>query len=59
MPAFSRKRGNKWRVMENKAHPKLVRNNSGTPVDGGGHSTKMKADAQARAINASQNKGSK
>ena len=49
MPARVRKQGNKWRVVEPSG--RLVRNNSGKPVDGGGHESKTKAERQARAIN--------
>lgn len=54
MPAFVRKRGNKFRVMENKGGKTVVvKNRSGTAVDGGGHSSRKAAERQARAINAS------
>lgn len=49
MPATVQKRGSKWRVVE--PGGSLVRR-GGTPVDGGGHGSKAKAAAQARAINA-------
>lgn len=48
MPARAIKRGGKWRVVEPSG--KLVKRN-GSPVDGGGHESKEKAQAQARAIN--------
>jgi len=48
MPAKVRKQGSKYRVVEPSG--RLVRR-SGTPVDGGGHRTKTKAQNQARAIN--------
>lgn len=49
MPAKVVKRGKKYRVVE--PDGSLVRR-GGAPVDGGGHATKAKAAAQARAINA-------
>lgn len=48
MPARVRKRGGKFRVVE--PNGRLVKR-GGTPVDGGGHRTKRKAQRQARAIN--------
>lgn len=52
MPAKVQKRGGKYRVIE--PGGKLVTNASGNPVDGGGHSTQERAQAQASAINISQ-----
>jgi hypothetical protein len=49
MPAKVSKRGGKYRVVEPSG--KVVRNRAGTAVDGGGHRSKAKAQAQARAIN--------
>ncbi len=49
MPAKVEKRGQKYRVVE-AATGKVVKR-SGSAVDGGGHSTKAQAAAQARAIN--------
>ncbi len=49
MPAKVEKRGDKFRVVEPSG--RLVRSNKGTPVDGGGHGSKAKAERQARAIN--------
>lgn len=49
MPASIKKRGKKFRVVEPSG--KLVRNRAGTPVDGGGHSSKKRALSQASAIN--------
>lgn len=49
MPAKVIKRGDKYRVVEPSG--KLVKRN-GKPVDGGGHTSKAKAQKQARAINA-------
>jgi hypothetical protein len=50
MPAKVVKRGPKYRVVEPSG--RVVKNKAGTAVDGGGHKTKAKALAQARAINA-------
>ena len=50
MPATIKKMGSKWRVVE--PGGTLVRNNAGTPVDGGGHISKADAQKQANAINA-------
>jgi len=50
MPAKVRKRDDEFRVVEPSG--RLVRKESGTPVDGGGHKSRDKAQAQARAINA-------
>ena len=55
MPAVAKydSRTEMWRVKE--AHSnRLVRNAAGTPVDGGGHGSYARANAQARAINARQ-----
>lgn len=52
MPASVKKVGQKYRVVE--PGGKLVRNNAGTPIDGGGHKTEAKASAQARAVNATK-----
>lgn len=49
MPATVAKKGKKYRVVEKDGS--LVRR-GGSPVDGGGHATRAKAAAQARAINA-------
>jgi hypothetical protein len=49
MPAIVAKRGGKWRVVE-KGTGKLVTKNN-KAVDGGGHSSKKAAQAQATAIN--------
>lgn len=50
MPAKVVKRGQKFRVVEPSGN--LVRNESGTPVDGGGHNSRGAAQRQANAINA-------
>ena len=52
MPAQVMKLNNKYRVVE--PNGTIVKNAKGGPVDGGGHSTRAKAQAQASAINASQ-----
>lgn len=52
MPVTTKRRGNKTRVIE-KATGRIARNKAGTPVDGGGHSSKAEAQSQARAINRS------
>jgi hypothetical protein len=52
MPATVKKRGSKWRVVEAESG-NLVRQD-GSPVDGGGHSSKKKAQQQAQAINANR-----
>jgi hypothetical protein len=49
MPATIKYQKNKWRVVEKDGE--LVKNKDGTPVDGGGHRSGVKAKAQARAIN--------
>lgn len=55
MPAQVEKRGDKYRVVEKKGkRTVLVRNDAGTPVDGGGMKSKAKATQQAQAINISQ-----
>jgi hypothetical protein len=50
MPAKVVKRGRKYRVVEARTG-KVVKNKAGTAVDGGGHRTRSRASAQARAIN--------
>jgi len=52
MPASVKYLNKKWRVVE--ANGSLVRNKAGTPVDGGGHSSKQEAINQMLAINISQ-----
>jgi hypothetical protein len=52
MPAKIEKRGNKFRVVEDKGgRSVLVRGKTGAPVDGGGHNTRGEAIRQASAIN--------
>ena len=46
-----KKIGNKFRVVEKGGN--IATNRAGTAVDGGGHVTKVKAQAQAAAINSS------
>lgn len=53
MPACAEKMGDKWRVVECGTR-RVVRNASGTPVDGSGHGSKDAARKQAAAINATQ-----
>lgn len=53
MPVTVAKRGTKFRVVEGRGG-KIVKNRAGTAVDGGGHSSKARASAQARAINANR-----
>lgn len=55
MPVKAVKMGNKYRVVEAKSG-RIATNKAGTPVDGGGHKTKTKAQAQASAINTKENK---
>lgn len=50
MPAKVQKRGDRFRVVEAEDNELVKRN--GKPVDGGGHKSREKARAQARAINA-------
>ena len=52
MPVCVGKRGKIWRIIEC-ATGKIVKNKSGTAVDGNGHKSKDEALAQARAINIS------
>ena len=51
MPATVSKRGEKWRVVEADSGV-IVKNAKGTAVDGGGHESKYRAIAQARAVSA-------
>jgi len=53
VPVCVEKRGEKWRVVECSSR-KIVKNTSGTAVDGGGHDSPSKAKSQARAVNASK-----
>ena len=54
MPNHVRKIGKKYRVVD--PNGKLTKNKAGTPVDGGGHASKERAQRQATAINISQSK---
>ena len=51
MPVKVVKRGKRWRVVE--GNGKIATTSQGNARDGGGHTSKAGADAQARAINAS------
>lgn len=50
MPVTVDRRGQNWRVIDDDGQ--IAENESGTPLDGGGHGTKEEAKAQARAVNA-------
>lgn len=50
MPVKAAKRGDKWRVVEAKSG-KIAKSKRGNARDSGGHGSKSKAQAQARAIN--------
>jgi len=52
MPVCIAKRGKVWRCIECSTG-KIVRNNKGTPVDGGGYKLEKTAKAQQTAINIS------
>jgi len=52
MPAKVRKRGDKYRVVEERDNRTVLVRRKGTPIDGGGHASKSKAVRQARAVNA-------
>ncbi len=54
MPVKVKREGRKFRVIE-ASSGRLAKNAEGGEVDGGGHATQAKAEAQARAINASLN----
>jgi hypothetical protein len=58
MPVCIEKRGNKWRVV-NCGDRSIEMNKGGTPLDGGGHTTKAEAQRQARAVNASLSRSGK
>ena len=51
MPVKVKKIGGKFRIVENKTDG-ISTNKGGTAVDGGGHSSRERAMAQAAAINA-------
>lgn len=50
MPVKAVKRGGKYRVIEADTG-RIAKHKSGTPVDGGGHKTREKAERQSKAIN--------
>lgn len=52
MPVKVKKVGKKYRVVDADTGG-ITRNKGGTAADGGGHDNKDRAEAQARAINAS------
>lgn len=52
MPVKVYKRRGKYRVVE-AANGRIAKTRKGNARDGGGHRSKSKAEAQARAINAS------
>lgn len=56
MPCYVLRMGGKWRVVHKvDGRPvafEFAKNGSGTPADGGGHDSRVKAQEQARAINA-------
>ena len=49
MPVHTEKKGDKWRILD--PDDSVIKNNSGTAVDGGGHDAKSRAISQAQAIN--------
>lgn len=55
MPNKVAKRNGKFRVIEGDTG-RIVKNKSGTAIDGGGFSSKDKAQKQASAVNISQAK---
>lgn len=57
MPVRPEKRGNRWRIVE--PDGSLATTDNGKPRDGGGHKSKGKALAQARAINQAVKDGDK
>jgi len=58
MPVTVKRVGKAWRIVE-AATGKIVTNRAGTAVDGKGHSTKIAAGQQAKAINASLHRAGK
>jgi len=58
MPVSVRKSGKLWRVVESSTGA-ITKSSNGKAKDGGGHSSKAKASAQARAINAGLKKAGK
>lgn len=57
MPVHCEKRGSKYRIVESGGN--IAKNKSGTPLDGGGHSSDKGCKRQARAINMSLHKKGK
>ena len=53
MPVITRFIKDKYRVVESETG-KIAKNKAGTALDGGGHTLRKDAQAQARAINASK-----
>jgi len=51
MPVKVKKIGSKFRVVEGDGS--IATNRAGTPIDGGGHSTRTKAIMQVGAVNSS------
>jgi hypothetical protein len=58
VPVTVKREGKKFRVVE-ASTGNIANNASGTPADGGGHTSKPQADKQARAIKASLKKRGK
>lgn len=58
MPVVVSKINGRWRVTEGDLKT-IATNRAGTALDGGGHDSKEKAAAQARAVNASLKKEGK
>lgn len=54
MPVHVEKRGDKWRIIG--PDGKIEKTSKGHDRDGGGHSSKAKAMAQMRAMNASKHR---
>jgi hypothetical protein len=52
VPVTVKREGKKFRVVE-ASTGNIANNAAGTPADGGGHTSKIQADKQTRAINAS------
>ena len=52
MPLAIVKRGKRYRLVERGGN--LAKNSKGTPIDGGGHNSRQKAEKQRNAINLSK-----
>ena len=52
MPVKAVKKGDKWRVIDADTG-RIAKNQGGTAIDGGGHTTRKKAIDQVRAVNRS------